>query len=111
MGIFASLFEGSQFPEDAASLDQFFRQYTPNTRAYDLGVIAYAIAAVFELVGEAVLITHSQGGSPVWQTALRSQNVKGIISFELGTEFVFPEGELSNVSIAVNDAAGIYLSQ
>lgn len=111
MGIFPNLFEGSQFPEGAASLEQFFRQITPNTGAYDLGVIADAMAAVFERVGEAVLITHSQGGGPGWQTALRSQNVKGIISFEPGTEFVFPEGELPNVSTAVNDAVGIYLSQ
>ena len=65
MGIFPNLFTDGQFPKDAASLNQFFRQITPNTGAYDLNVVSDAVAAVFDRIGEGVLITHSQGG-PGW---------------------------------------------
>lgn len=45
MGLWPKLNEGSQFPQDEASLDQFFRQMTPNTAPYDARVNADAIAA------------------------------------------------------------------
>ena len=71
MGIFPNLFADGQFPKDAASLNQFLRQITPNTGAYDLDVVSDAVAAVFDRIGEGVLITHSQGGGPGWQTVLK----------------------------------------
>jgi hypothetical protein len=71
MGIFPNLFADGQFPKDAASLNQFLRQITPNTGAYDLGVVSDAVAAVFDRIGEDVLIIHSQGGGPGWQTVLK----------------------------------------
>lgn len=40
MGVWPNLYEGSQFPTEEAALDQFFRQITPNTGAYDEQVIA-----------------------------------------------------------------------
>ena len=60
MGIFPNLFADGQFPKDAASLNHFLRQITPNTGAYDLDVVSDAVAAVFDRIGEGVLITHSQ---------------------------------------------------
>lgn len=111
MGIYPELFEGSQFPDDAESLDQFLRQITPNTGAYDLGVIADATSALFDRIGDGVLITHSQGGGPGWQTVLRSPRVRAVISFEPGTEFVFPEGEMPTVATPANDEAHISLAQ
>jgi len=72
MGIYPNLFEGSQFPKDSESLNQFLCQITPNTGAYDLDVISSAMSAAIDRIGEAVLITHSQGGGPGWQTVLKN---------------------------------------
>ena len=99
MGIFPNLFADGQFPKDAASLNQFLRQITPNTGAYDLDVVSDAVAAVFDRIGEGVLITHSQGGGPGWQTVLKNpEKVKAVVSYEPGTEFVFPENEMPSVA-------------
>ncbi|GJH40048.1 alpha/beta hydrolase [Capnocytophaga sp. HP1101] len=111
MGMYPNLFPNSQFPNDPESLNQFLRQITPNTGAYDLEAIASATAAVFDRIGEGILITHSQGGGPGWQTALKTDKVKAVISYEPGTEFVFPEGEMPTVPTPANDVAHISLSQ
>lgn len=111
MGIFPNLHENGQFPKDADSLDQFLRQITPNTGAYDLDVISDGIAAIFDRIGEGVLITHSQGGGPGWQTALKNPKVQAVVSYEPGTEFVFPENEMPTVPTPANTAANISLSQ
>lgn len=111
MGMYPNLFENSQFPGDSESLNQFFRQITPNTGAYDLAVISSAMSAVFDRIGEGVLITHSQGGGPGWQTALKNPKVKAVVSYEPGTEFVFPEDQMPGVPTPANDAANISLSQ
>lgn len=111
MGMYPDLFANSQFPNDSESLNQFLRQITPNTGAYDLEVISASVSALFDRIGEGILITHSQGGGPGWQTALRNSRVKAVVSFEPGTEFVFPEGEKPTVSTPANDAAHISLSQ
>ncbi len=112
MGIYPNLFEGSQFPKDSESLNQFLCQITPNTGAYDLDVISSAMSAAIDRIGEAVLITHSQGGGPGWQTALKNPKVKAVVSFEPGTEFVFPAEEMpSSIPTPANDAANISLSQ
>lgn len=70
--------EGSQFPNDAASVDQFFRQMTPDTGMtsdmggdFDNETVAKAVAAtideVYERTGKnSILVTHSQGGGPGW---------------------------------------------
>ena len=56
-------------------------------------VIVDAMVAVFEKSGEGILITHSAGGEPGWETAMRSDKVKAVISLEPGA-FPFPEGEV-----------------
>ena len=40
-----------------------------------------------------LLITHSAGGGSGWETAIRSDKVKAVISLEPGA-FPFPEGEV-----------------
>lgn len=112
MGIFPNLFADGQFLKDATSLNHFLRQITPNTGAYDLGVVSDAVAAVFDRIGESVLITHSQGGGPGWQAVLKNpEKVKAVVSYEPGTEFVFPENEMPSVATPANDAANISLPQ
>ncbi len=89
-----AFYENVQMPTDDASIEQFDRQSTPNTGAYDEAVIANAVAAVFQKSGPGILVTHSQGGGPGWRTAMQSDNVRAIVAFEPGSGFVFPEGEV-----------------
>jgi pimeloyl-ACP methyl ester carboxylesterase len=69
---------------------------TPNTGAYDESVIAASLSSLLDKIGKGILITHSQGGGPGWRTALQNSNVAGIVSYEPGSGFVFPEGEAPN---------------
>ena len=94
VGVWPEYFPGVQFPRDAASLDQYFRQMTPNTGPFDAGVISDAVVALFNKVGPGILVTHSQGGGPGWLTAIKSENTRAVISYEPGSGFVFPSGEV-----------------
>lgn len=94
VGMYPDYFDNAAFPQDKESLNQYFRQITPNTGAYDPAVISDAMATVFEQSGDGVLITHSQGGGIGWLTAIKSSHVKAIISYEPGSGFVFPKGEV-----------------
>ena len=96
IGQWPDYYENAQVPRDKESLDQFFRQMTPNTGAYNDEVIAAAMADVFEKSGDGVLVTHSQGGGPGWYTAIKTDKVRGIVAMEPGA-FLFPEGEVPEV--------------
>ena len=94
-------FPGVQFPQDEASIDQYFRQVTPDTGTPGGGatggdegaaVATDAVAELFGRIGPAVLITHSASGVLGWQTALKSTNVRAIVSYE-PTVFLVPEGD------------------
>lgn len=93
MGLWPNFAAGLKFPTDADSLDQFFRQMTPNTGPFDVDVITAAMVASLEESGPATLVTHSQGGIPGWFIAMASKNVEGVIAIEPGS-FVFPEGQV-----------------
>ena len=60
----------------------------------DSEVNANAIAALFSKIGPGILVTHSHSGGMGWRTAIKSQNVRAIVSYEPGSGFVFPEGEV-----------------
>ena len=85
---------GSVFPQDPKSLDQFFRQMTPNTAPYDVKVNADALTSVFEKTGDAVFVTHSQGCGIGWLIGMQSDHVKGIVAYEPSSGFPFPKGEV-----------------
>lgn len=87
IGQWPQKFDNVQVRDDAVWRDQFFRQMTPDTGAYDEAVISDAMKAVFDKAGDGVFITHSQGGGPGWRTAIKSSHVKGIIALEPGTFF------------------------
>ena len=93
LGIWPDYFANVQFPRDPESLDQYYRQQTPNTGPGDNAVITDAGAALFQKIGPAVLVTHSASGILGWLTAIKSPNVKAIIAYE-PTQFVFPEGDV-----------------
>lgn len=93
IGQYPNFNEGVQFPQDKESLDQFFRMMTPNTGSVDEETIVNAMSAVFDKSGNAILFTHSAGGSPGWKTAMKNDHVKAIVAIEPGG-FSFPEGEV-----------------
>lgn len=93
LGRWPSFYPGVQFSQDPEALNQYFRQMTPNTGPYDSAVISNGMSELFEKIGNGILITHSQGGGPGWETAMKSEKVRGIISYEPGL-FYFPEGEV-----------------
>ncbi|MDF0545119.1 alpha/beta fold hydrolase [Sphingobium sp. H39-3-25] len=94
IGMWPSYFPGVQFPRDPESLNQYFRQMTPNTGSYDMAVNTAAMAELFEKIGPGILVTHSQSGGQGWRTAIKSKNIRGIVAYEPGSNFVFPEGEV-----------------
>lgn len=94
IGNWPDYYPGVQFPKDAESLNQYFRQMTPNTGPYDQDIISDAVAALFKRIGPGILVTHSQGGGPGWLAAIKSENIKAVVAYEPGSSFVFPEGEL-----------------
>lgn len=94
LGNYPDFFPGVQFPKDSASLEQFYRQMTPNTGDFDAGVISDALSALFNKIGGGILVTHSQGGGPGWFTAIKNENVKAVVAYEPYSSFVFPEGEI-----------------
>ena len=51
LGIWPDFFPGVQFPRDEESLNQFFRQMTPDTGPFDTRVIADAVVALFDRTG------------------------------------------------------------
>lgn len=86
-------FNGVQFSQDPETLNQYYRQMTPDTAPYDQSVIVNALSAVFDKTGDGVLITHSQGGGTGWRIAIKNPKVRAVISYEPGSGFVFPQGE------------------
>lgn len=80
-------YEGSQFPEGDEAQNQFFRQMTPNTGAYEEKLFGESLSAVLsdvkKMTGKkSVYITHSQGGRVGWQT--EAENIAAIIAVEPG---------------------------
>lgn len=94
IGNYPDYFPNVQFPKDTASLEQFYRQMTPNTGNFDADVISDAISELFDKIGGGILVTHSQGGGPGWFTAIKNDNVKAVVAYEPYSSFLFPEGEL-----------------
>lgn len=93
VGVWPNYYPGVQFAKDKETLNQYFRQITPNIGDFDNEVITSSIDALFKKIGKGVLVTHSHSGGFGWATAIKNENIKGIVSYEPGSGFVFPEGE------------------
>ena len=104
IGIWPDYFEGVQFARDSETLNQYFRQMTPNIGTIDIKVNTEAVSELFAKIGPAILVTHSHSGGMGWITAIKNQNVKAIVSYEPGSGFVFPEGE---VPLPINSSSGL----
>lgn len=94
IGIWPDYFEGVQFARDPETLNQYFRQMTPSIGPIDYEVNTEAVTALFTKIGPAILVSHSHSGGMGWITAIKNQQVKAIVSYEPGSGFVFPEGEV-----------------
>jgi hypothetical protein len=94
VGIWPNYFEGVQFSRDSATLNQYFRAMTPTIGPIDINVNVEAVAALFNKIGPGILVTHSHSGGMGWATAIKNQNIKAIVSYEPGSGFLFPDGEV-----------------
>ena len=113
VGLWPNYFPGVQFSRDPAALNQYFRQMAPNTGPFDAEVLSDAVSALFDKIGPAILVTHSQGGGPGWLTAIKNRNVRAVVSYEPGSGFVFPTGEVPPPMPSANgplEATGVPLS-
>jgi pimeloyl-ACP methyl ester carboxylesterase len=94
MGIGTEFYPGVQFSKDPEALNQFYRHMVPNTGPYDIEVNTNAVSALFNQIGDGILVTHSHSGGQGWVTAIKNSHVKSIVSYEPGSGFVFPRGEV-----------------
>lgn len=94
IGVWPDYFPGVQFSNDPETLNQYFRQITPNIGPFDTQVITNASSALADKIGPLILVTHSHSGGFGWSTAMKNSNVQAIVSYEPGSGFPFPEGEV-----------------
>ena len=94
VGIWPNFFPGVQFSRDPEAMNQYFRQMTPDTGLIDIDVTSDAVTALFGKIGPGILVTHSHSGGMGWRTAIKSPNVRAIVSYEPGSNYVFPQGEV-----------------
>jgi quercetin dioxygenase-like cupin family protein len=94
LGVWPNFFPGVQFSRDPEAMNQYFRQMTPDTGPIDIEVNSDAVAALFKKIGPGILVTHSHSGGMGWLTAIKSLNVRAVVAYEPGSNFVFPEGEV-----------------
>jgi hypothetical protein len=94
VGVWPDYFPGVQFSKDPEALNQYFRSMTPNIGPIDIAVNVDAVSALVHKIGPAILVTHSHAGGQGWLTAMKNPQVRGIVSYEPGSGFVFPEGEV-----------------
>ncbi|MCC8154026.1 MAG: alpha/beta fold hydrolase [Tannerellaceae bacterium] len=94
LGVWPDFFEGIQFDKSEETLNQYFRQMTPNIGGIDPDVVSSATIELFNQIGNGILVTHSHAGGFGWLTAIGSDKIKAIASYEPGSGFVFPEGEV-----------------
>lgn len=86
------------FPKDSVSVDQFFRQQTPDTGEEPRSkehrdFMGRTMAELFKQTGPAVLITHSNSGQYGWATAMTApESVKAIVAYEPGA-CAFPQND------------------
>lgn len=114
LGIWPDFFPGVQFSQKPEAIEQFFRQMTSDTGPIDIDVNVDAVAALFDKIGPGILITHSHSGGMGWQAVLKSSNIRAVVSYEPGSGFIFPEGEVPDAmpsSAGTLNASGVPLSE
>ncbi|WET67071.1 alpha/beta fold hydrolase [Sphingobacterium sp.] len=103
VGVWPNYFPGVQFSKDTETLNQYFRSMTPSLGPIDATVVTDATVALADKVGPLILVTHSHSGGFGWISAIKSANIRAIVSYEPGSGFLFPEGEMP---AAIESSAG-----
>ncbi len=67
---------------------------TPTLGSVDFDVYSDAYATLFDSIGPAIFVTHSQGGPVGWRTLLKTDNIRAIVAYEPGGEIPFPTGKV-----------------
>jgi hypothetical protein len=94
LGVWPDFFPGVQFSRDPEAINQYFRQITPDTGPLDPALNSETVTALFQKIGPGILVTHSHSGGMGWRVATKSSNVRAIVSYEPGSGFIFPAGEV-----------------
>ena len=94
IGVWPDYFPGVQFGKDPETLNQYFRQMAPNLGDFDPEIISDASSKLFDKIGPGILVSHSHAGGFGWLTAIKNKNIRAIVSYEPGSGFIFPEGEI-----------------
>ena len=111
IGVYPNMNKGVAFPADKESQEQFFRSMTTSTGAFDLNLITDSMVKLFEKIGKGIFITHSAGGAVGWMTAIKSDKVTAVVSYEPGA-FPFPEGEVpEKIESRFGDVAPMVVSK
>ncbi|MBS1489076.1 MAG: alpha/beta fold hydrolase [Bacteroidetes bacterium] len=103
IGVWPDYFPGVQFSKNPEALNQYFRSMVPNIGPIDISVNVEAVSALATQLGATILVTHSHAGGQGWLTAIKNSNIRAIVSYEPGSGFVFPQGE---VPAPIESAAG-----
>ncbi|RHX89336.1 alpha/beta hydrolase [Leptospira stimsonii] len=94
LGVWPNFYEGVSFSRKPEALNQFFRQAVPDAGpGFQSDLYVDATSALFDRIGNAILVTHSASGGLGWKLALKNKNIRAIVSYEPGGGFIFPEGE------------------
>ena len=95
LGFYPDIFDGVQFKMDEETLNQYYRQVTPNIGNFDEELMSEVMSELFDKIGEGILVAHSHGGGPSIFTAIKNDKVKSLVLYEPGAcTFPFPAGEL-----------------
>ena len=88
-------YPGVQFPvDDPDAMDEFYRiQYPEFNAPENEQVETDALSVLLGEIGSSVLLTHSSTGIRGWVTAIKSENVAAVVSYEPGA-VVLPEEEM-----------------
>lgn len=91
-------FDGVQFPtDDPEAWNQATRaRYQEFDTVANAQLESDAAAALADRIGPTVALTNSAGGLRALLTALKSDNIKGIVAYE-NVGYVFPEGEAPDI--------------
>ncbi|OZF25702.1 hypothetical protein CH296_26685 [Rhodococcus sp. 14-2496-1d] len=81
---YPQVYDTQAFPMDA--VDSFLQHLRPLI-SDDADVVAGALTALFDEIGECILVTHSNSGLWGWLAAARSSEVRAVVSYEPGVVF------------------------
>lgn len=96
-GMWPNWYPDSQFAGKNTNLDVFYRQATPDTGPRDSSISGKELAQVTQKAGPSILFTHSAGGVVGWKAVLNDNKIVGIVAFEPGYGFIFPESSSQRI--------------